>query len=270
MGYEIIEGDCVDVMGGMDAESVHAVVTSPPYDNLRTYEGTCEWNQSVWEMVLEEMYRVLVPGGVAVWVVGDATVNGSETGTSFAQAIYAKSVGFNIHDTMIWNKGGFTATGSLRVRYASVFEYMFVFSKGKPRVFNPIKDRKTKNPGVVCAQGTLRQPDGSFRTRTPFKPRPAKSQRFNIWKVPGACYKKDRSGHPAPMPTSIAHDHIISWTNPGDIVLDPFAGGGTTGVACAETDRDFIGIEKVPEYADLARNRIEAAMPQGVANELAV
>jgi len=265
MGYEIIEGDCVDVMRGMDAESIHAVVTSPPYDNLRTYEGTCDWNRSVWEAVFDEMYRVLVPGGVAVWVVGDATVNGSETGTSFAQAIHAKSVGFNIHDTMIWNKGAFTATGSLRVRYASVFEYMFVFSKGKPRVFNPIRDRKTKHFGSVASQSTIRQSDGSLKRGSPFKPTPRYSQRFNIWKVPGASSKKDRSGHPAPMPTSIARDHIISWTDPGDTVLDPFAGGGTTGVACAENGRDFIGIEKVPEYADLARNRIDAAMPQGVA-----
>ena len=267
MGYEIIEGDCVDVMGGMDAESVHAVVTSPPYDNLRTYEGTCDWNQSVWEMVLEELYRVLVPGGVAVWVVGDATVNGSETGTSFAQAIYAKSVGFNIHDTMIWSKSDPMPLSHRR--YEQQFEYMFVFSKGKPRVFNPIKDRKAKNPGVVST-GSVRNADGSLRPKNTLSTVPDFLPRFNIWKVPGACHKKDISGHPAPMPTSIAHDHIISWTNPGDIVLDPFAGGGTTGVACAETGRDFIGIEKVPEYADLARNRIEAAMPQGVANELAV
>jgi DNA modification methylase len=258
MSHKVIHGDCREVMAGMDAESIHAVVTSPPYDNLRTYEGTCDWNRSVWEGVFDEMYRVLVPGGIAVWVVGDATVNGSETGTSFAQAIYAKSVGFNIHDTMIWNKGAFTATGSLRVRYASVFEYMFVFSKGKPRVFNPIRDRKTKHEGKTVSQSSVRQSDGSMKKHSPFKPIPKYSQRYNIWNQT-AARGSDRAGHPAPMPISIARDHIISWTNPGDIVLDPFAGGGTTGVACVETDRNFVGIEKVAEYIEIARARIASA-----------
>lgn len=264
MSYEIIVGDCVDVMRGMDDDSVDLTVTSPPYDNLRTYEGTCEWSRDVWENALSELYRITKTGGVVVWVVGDATVNGSETGTSFRQAIHAQDIGFRIHDTMIWNKGGFTATGSLSVRYASVFEYMLVFSKGKPRVFNPIKDRKAINPGVIST-GPVRQNDGTFKRMNERKPRPKYGQRFNIWRVAGACKKDDRSGHPAPMPISIAQDHIVSWSNEGDTVFDPFTGGGTTGVAALRTGRKFIGVEKVEEYAQLARDRIEAATPQGVA-----
>src|SRR4051812_9404063 len=149
-------------MKSISNSSIDLIVTSPPYDNLRTYNDTLfDWNENKWMSVIEELYRVVVDGGVVVWVVGDATIEGSETGTSFKQALYFKECGFKIHDTMIWNKGRFSAVGALKTRYAPVFEFMFIFVKAKLKTFNPIKDRKNLVSGVMS--GNIRQVDGSFK-----------------------------------------------------------------------------------------------------------
>ena len=146
--------DCLEGMKQIPDNTIDLVITSPPYDNLRTYDIDLDWGEHIWKPVIQELFRIVKEGGVVVWVVGDATINGSETGTSFRQALYFKEVGFNIHDTMIWEKPTFTATGTLQIRYADVFDYMFIFSKGKPKTFNPIKDRTTK--GIRKKNGTVR------------------------------------------------------------------------------------------------------------------
>jgi site-specific DNA-methyltransferase (adenine-specific) len=249
--------DCLEGLKRIPDNSVDLTVTSPPYDNLRTYNGNnALWGEHVWKAVIQDLYRVTKDGGVVVWVVGDATIKGSETGTSFKQTLWAKDCGFNLHDTMIWKKQTFTDTGSLQVRYAGVFEYMFIFSKGKPKTFNPIKDRPTKG-GVKKKHGTIRQADGST------KPQPSlgkvysnkTAQRFNVWEINTEVSNKKRC-HPAQFPEEIAHDHILSWSNEGDTVLDPFMGSGTTAVACINTNRKFIGIELEPEYCEIANKRI--------------
>lgn len=245
-------GDNVTIMRlGIATESVQLTVTSPPYDNLRTYNGFT-WD---FEGVARELYRVTKPGGVVVWVVADATVNGSETGTSFRQALYFKECGFNLHDTMIWNKGGFSAVGALQTRYAPVFEYMFVFVKGHLEVFNPIKDKPNKNAGKPLA-GTVRNANG---TRKPMSNQGKIlgdfGQRFNVWEMPAEMSNTNR-GHPGIFPEALARDHILSWSNPGDTVLDPFLGSGTTGKMALLNDRNFIGIEISPEYLELARKRM--------------
>ena len=247
---KLYTGDNVSVMRQQVTDnSVQLTVTSPPYDNLRTYNGFT-WD---FEALARELYRVTKPGGVVVWVVADATVNGSETGTSFRQALYFKECGFNLHDTMIWLKPTFTAVGALKIRYAPVFEYMFVFSKGTVGVFNPLKDRTNKSAGTKNS-ATVRQADGSIR---PGSCRgtviPPMGQRFNVWEMPGD--NTDR-GHPGIFPEALARDHILSWSNPGDTVLDPFLGSGTTGKMALLNDRNFIGIEISPEYLEIARKRM--------------
>jgi DNA modification methylase len=252
---KIICGDSAIMLLTLEPESVDLTVTSPPYDNLRTYNGyTFDF-----ETIARELYRVTKPGGVVVWVVGDETDGGTETGESFRQALYFKSLGFNIHDTMIWNKGGFSAVGSLAVRYAPVFEYMFVLSKGLPKTFNPLKDRKTLNAGKLV-YGTVRNADGSMKpvTNNGGKRVAAYSQRFNIWDIDPV--KDNRADdHPAPFPEVLARDHILSWSNPGDLVLDPFAGSGTTLKMAKETGRNYIGIEISPDYCKLIEKRIAGA-----------
>ena len=259
MKANLILGDCLEKMAEIPDGSVDLTVTSPPYDNLRSYNG-CEWNGDIWRGVIENLYRVTADGGVVVWIVGDATIKGSETGTSFRQALWAMDCGFNLHDTMIWEKSAcrFPETN----RYYPIFEYMFIWSKGKPKSSNLICDRKNKYAGTAV-HGTVREKDDSLRQTSALRlgiDRKIKEYgvRFNVWKLNEEKNSKD-FGHPAMFPKQIAMDHIISWSNEGDIVLDPFMGSGTTGVACKNLNRDFIGIELDPGYFEIAKQRIEAA-----------
>lgn len=246
---EIIQGDCVEVMRGMPSNSVDMVLTSPPYDNLRNYKGY----SFDFEATAQEILRVLKPGGVCVWVVGDATIKGSETGTSFRQALYFKEIGMNLHDTMIYLKDqmAFPDTN----RYYQAFEYMFVLSKGKPKTINLIADKINKSFGRFVDKTGCRNPDGTLRKTKSGTGNPIKQKgiRWNYW----LAYNQQRGiGHPATFPLSLAKDHILSWSNEGDTVLDPFLGSGTTLLAAQELGRNGIGIEISEEYCEIARKRL--------------
>ena len=254
---QIIHGDCLEELKKLPADCVDLVVTSPPYDNLREYGGS-KWGFDIFRPIADELVRVIKPGGVIVWVVGDATIKGSETGSSFRQVLYFKDAGLNLHDTMIWEKG--TSPFQHKNRYISAFEYMFILSKGAPKTVNLIMDRKNKWAGTK-AHGTDRQKDGTTRPMSAVRlcnGRTIKDYgaRLNIWSV--SPVKTNDSGHPAPFPEGLAGDHIWSWTNPGDLVLDPFMGSGTTGKMAKALDRKFIGIELNAEYVEIARRRIGA------------
>ena len=260
MTYELHHGDCLEVMKNIPDGSVDLTVTSPPYDNLRSYNGNNKlWNQTVWECVIEELYRVTKDGGVVVWIVGDATIKGSETGTSFKQVLCAKEIGFRLYDTMIWRKPHTGAIGNLNA-YENVFEYMFVFSKGKPKSTNIIKDKPNKRAGELQS-GSMRKIDGTVKKDNKgygSKKIESYGRRHNVWDINPV--KNNRGGkHPAPFPIQLAHDHIISWSEEGDLVLDPFVGSGTTGVACLNTNRNFIGIELDETYFNIAKERINNA-----------
>jgi site-specific DNA-methyltransferase (adenine-specific) len=248
---KIYNMDCVEGMRILPDESVDLTVTSPPYDNLRKYTGF-EWD---FEATAKELYRVTKQGGVVVWIVADATIKGSETGTSFRQALHFMDCGFNLHDTMIWEKPTFTATGSLKVRYAPVFEYMFVFSKGKPKSFNPIKDKGNKHFGTVF-YGTVRTRDGETKRLSKACETKRFGQRHNVWHMSPCNSSKERCGHPAPFPEQLANDHIISWSNEGDTVLDCFMGSGTTAKMAKLNNRNYIGFEISKEYCEIAEQRI--------------
>lgn len=257
----LMHGDCLEQIKTLADNSVDLTVTSPPYDDLRSYGGQPAFSFEVFKGFAHALTRVTKPGGVIVWVVGDQVVGGSETGSSFRQALYFKdNCGLRIHDTMIYEKSCFSFP--MNTRYHQLFEYMFVFSKGSPKTFNPIKDRPNKYAGKNLTN-TERQRDGTLK---PISDRDAAkkfadfSMRWNIWRYkvgnghmgePGMSYK-----HPAMFPLSLAIDHIKSWSNNGDTVLDPFMGSGTTGVACEKLGRDFIGIEREAEYLEIARRRI--------------
>lgn len=250
----LMQGDCLERMREVPHNSIDLTVTSPPYDNLRTYNGNNEmWNEGVWRDVIKNLYLRTKPGGVVVWVVGDATVKGSETGTSFKQALWAMECGFNLHDTMIYSKPNFSAVGALKVRYAPVFEYMFIWSKGKTKTFNPIKDKPNKAHGQHRSNPQIRGKGGRIIYNKPCTIGEF-GQRYNIWE-----YSPNAKGlHPAPFPDALAEDHIKSWSNEGDLVFDPFLGSGTTGIAAKNLDRDFIGIELDEEYFRIAKERIDA------------
>lgn len=252
-------GDCIDLMRELPDKSIDMVLTSPPYDTLREYGNNSNFR---YEETIPELYRVVKDGGVVVWIVGDETVDGDESGSSFRQALFFKDTGFKLNDTMIWNKGGFTATGALPHRYGQVFEYMFIFTKGKAKTFNPIKDRPNKGCGKRRQTGTIREKDGTtVPMRGRLKISPPFGQRFNVWNVFPEMSSKNRTGHPAQFSEQIARDHILSWSNEGDMVLDPFVGGGTTLKVCRLTNRNGIGFEINPDYESLIKNSCLSHMP---------
>jgi len=252
----VYEGDCLEIMHYIPDSTIDMVLTSPPYDNLRTYNESLDWGEHVWKPVIKTLFRIVKDGGVCVWIVGDATIKGDETGTSFRQALYFKKAGFNLHDTMIWNKGNFTAVGALRTSYAPVFDYMFVLTKGKIKTFNPIKDRKNKSFGEVF-HNSIRQKDGSIRDGCGkgLKTIAEFGQRHNIWEIPPEKDNNKRL-HPAIFPEKLVHDHIISWSNEGDIILDPFAGSGTVGKMAKRLNRKYILLEKEPEYIEIIKKNM--------------
>ena len=245
---KIYNENCLETMARMQDGFIDLTVTSPPYDNLRKYNGY----SFDFESIAKELYRVTKDGGVVVWIVGDATIKGSETGTSFKQALFFKECGFKLHDTMIWNKGGFTAVGALKTRYAQVFEYMFVFVKGKLKTFNPLKDRLTKNQTGTFLKNK-RLSDGTMGEVGKYVQRNKYGQRFNIWKLANT----DRSKHPAIFPEQLAKDHIISWSNEKDLIYDCFMGSGTTAKMAILNNRNYIGSEMSIEYCDIAEQRIK-------------
>ena len=244
----IYNEDCLQGMRRMEAESVDLTVTSPPYDNLRTYNGYC----FDFENIARELYRVTKQGGVVVWVVGDATIDGDETGNSFRQALFFKKIGFRLNDTMIWQKPNPFPTMQ-HPRYCQQFEYMFVFSKGKVAKFNPIMV-----PCVKAGQqynSTTREKNGGNPTRK-FKAFTIHDEKVsgNVWEIGVA---QEKTGHPAIFPEKLAADHIRSWSNEGDIVLDPFMGSGTTAKVARALGRHYIGFEISAEYCDIIRKRLE-------------
>ena len=256
---ELINDDCLIALTKLDENSVDLTVTSPPYDNLRTYNGNnAQWGEHVWKSVIEELYTVTKQGGVVVWVVGDATIKGSETGTSFKQALWAKECGFNLHDTMIYQKDNPPPVGG-STRYYQHFEYMFVWSKGTPQTFNAStspRRNKWNDKRTERVKGFTRDKDGNFVKKKVSLVGDVKIG--NVWKyvVGGGISVEYGTGHPAPFPEKLAHDHIISWSNEGDIVLDPFMGSGTTGKMAKQLGRNFIGIELDKDYYEIAKKRM--------------
>ncbi len=241
-------GDCLEVMKEIPDGVIDLTVTSPPYDDLRTYNGY----SFDFENIAKELYRITKEGGVVVWVVADATKNGSETGTSFRQALYFMSIGFNLHDTMLYMKNQIVPL--THNRYEQAFEYMFVFTKGRLATFNPILE-KCKMEGEVKTKRTFYKNASQNIPTLGNKNGKVKQfkQKSNAW-----FYSKSKTvkGHPAQFPLALARDHIKSWSNEGDLVFDPFGGSGTTACAAIETNRKWVTCEISEEYANLAVKRI--------------
>ncbi len=256
---QIIEGNCIEIMQQFDDDSIDLTVTSPPYDDLRNYKGYV----FPFEEIAQALYRITKPGGVVVWVVADATIEATETGTSFKQALYFKEIGFNLHDTMIFRKKN-PIPQIYRKRYNNEFEYMFVFSKGVVKTHNPIMV-DCLHAGLELNGTTYKNYSKNEQIREKLA-KPVKNQKIkgNIWEYVVGKKQEDQEakGHPAPFPCELVRDHIISWTNPGDIVLDPMSGSGTTPRVAYELERNYIGIDISQEYCELARQRVKSIEKQ--------
>ena len=250
---KIYNENCLETMAKMPDNFIDLTVTSPPYDGLRTYNGY----SFPFEDIAKELFRITKDGGVVVWVVGDATKNGSESGTSFRQALYFKEIGFNLHDTMIYAKNSYMPL--THNRYEQQFEYMFVFSKGKPKTFKPIMI-----PSLTA--GTKRNRGGSKANENTYAERlrdektivNAEKQKPNIWFYDVG--KNDKTKHNAPFPEQLANDHIISWSNENDLIYDPFMGSGTTAKTAILNNRNWIGSEISNEYCNIVEERIKKSV----------
>ena len=258
----LIVGNCVDVLRSWSPDIIRLTVTSPPYDKLRDYKGY----EFPFEEIADELYRVTAPGGVVVWVVGDR-INGGRSLTSFRQAIYFQEIGFSAHDIMIYQKKNTPFTRSNA--YTNAYEMMFVMSKGKPATFNPLKVPTQRHGLEMLPHNKL--PDGI--NKKTLKALKKEKTRTNIWSyavgLGGTTNDKIAFQHPAVFPEKLAEDHIKSWSNPGDVVLDPMCGSGTTGKMALLNDREFIGIDISAEYIEIARQRLgESGLPAIVQHHL--
>ena len=261
---KIICGDHLEVTKYIPDNSIHLTVTSPPYDDLRDYKGY----YFDYKKLIPELFRITSQGGVVVWVVGDMVKNGSETGTSFRQALFFMECGFNLHDTMIYQK---IPQYPESIRYYQNFEYMFVFSKGKPRSINLIEDRINKTYEKII-YGQERKKDGKLIPKSGTgKKINLYGIRYNIWKyIIGKNNTKDNIAyyHPAIFPDLLAYDHIRSWSNEGDIILDPMCGSGTTCKVAKNNGRRYIGIDCCEKYCEISRERCDNNfLFEGVADE---
>jgi site-specific DNA-methyltransferase (adenine-specific) len=257
--------NCLDGLREVPDGIVDLTVTSPPYDNLRSYQGTSVWNTEFFHELAPELFRVTKQGGVLVWIVGDATIKGSETGSSFRQALRFMESGFRLHDTMIYSKLGFVYPETNR--YYPAFEYMFILSKGKPKTASLIADRPNLRAGERIT-GTERHANGYTQPKSAVRKGVTRNikafgVRSNIWTYSGGSGKTTRDSfafaHPAMFPEKLAEDHILSWSMPGDLVLDPFLGSGTTAKMALLNGRRYLGYEINSEYYSIALRRIAAA-----------
>lgn len=259
--YNLILGDCIEEMQELIKNNIKVdlTVTSPPYDNTRDYDGTLTWDFDTFKKVADLLYEITADGGVVIWVVNDSVIKGSESGTSFRQALYFKEIGFNLHDTMIYQKANYIPL--THNRYEQTFEYMFCLSKGRPKTFNPIKV-PCKNAGKIETYGGKRRHvlDVNQAMRSPEETTymATKETKYhpNIFTYTVGGQK---TGHPAVFPDKLAEDQIISWSNESDLVFDPFMGSGTTGKMAILNNRNFIGIEKVEKYYSISLDRIKEA-----------
>lgn len=259
---KIYNCNCLEGLKQLDDNSVDLTVTSPPYDNLRSYVdkntgNECEWNFEVFKPIAQELYRVTKKGGVVVWIVGDACIDNGETGSSFRQALYFQELGFKIHDTMIYEKNSSSFPAKLTSkRYSQIFEYMFVFSKGKIRGdLKLIADKRNKWAGWTnWGEHSQYDAAGNLVKTQNIKPIAEFSLRTNIWKYPVSF--NDKTGHPAVFPEKLAEDHILSWSNEGETVLDPFMGSGTTAKMAMLNHRNYIGFEINSSYYEKSLERV--------------
>ncbi len=250
----IFNQDCLLGLRNIEKNSIDLTVTSPPYDSIREYNNSSVWNFDVFKNIAYELYSVTKPGGVIVWVVADSTTNGSESCTSFKQALFFKeNLGLSLYDTMIYRKKN--PPPKTHRRYEQAFEYIFVFSKGRPKTFNPImvpckyEGKKTSSTFYQNSHSNL--PSHKHND----KPVSASKQHENIWEY--AVGREERGlNHPAVFPIKLAEDQILSWSNVGDLILDPFIGSGTTAIAAINTGRHYIGYEVDKEYFNICCKRI--------------
>jgi len=255
---KIFCGEAAEVMRSFPDESIDMVFTSPPYGTVRSYNGY-KFN---FQEIAIELTRILKPGGVIAWNEADTIVNGSKTLTPSKHALYfSEECGLKVHDEMIYEKNSCSFPAKRNgLRYSNVYEEVFILSKGKPKSVNLICDKRNRCYGEKgFGMASQRRKNGDL-VKYERKPTPKFSPRDNIWRVfTGKGYSSkdsNASKHPAISPDLLVLDHIRTWSNEGDIILDPMAGSGTTCVMAKALKRQYVGIEISDEYCQLINERL--------------
>jgi len=256
---KITNGNCKKVLAKFGDDTIDLVITSPPYDDLRDYTNDEKWNFKLFQEIAKQLFRIMKPGGIVVWVVGDKVTNGNKSLTSYRQALYFQEIGFNIFDVIIYEKTG--SGPPHKNRYFNTYEHMFVLSKGLPKTINLLKDKENKwANSETYGNVTRREKDGTLTDKGK-KTVNELGVRTNIWKYAngkGFSTKDDVAyQHPAIFPEKLVQDHILSWSNEDDIILDPFGGSGTVAKVATQLKRRWISIEISKEYCALAKKRIK-------------
>jgi site-specific DNA-methyltransferase (adenine-specific) len=250
----IYHENCLETLGRLPDDMIDMTITSPPYDDLREYNG---YHFPVQD-IAAALYDKTKPGGVVIWVVGDRTVNGGETLTSFRHALTFQETGFKVHDTMLYVKNN-PIPSDCGKRYRQCFEYMFCFAKGQPKTFNPITE-PTKSAGTkikafrITERGRGNVPDEDIGRQIKTERKAGNIFTYNV----GTSSSQDRVAfnHPAIFPEKLVEDQIRTWTDTGDVVYDPFMGSGTTAKVAHLLDRKWLGSEISEEYVNLANERL--------------
>ena len=230
-------------MNQLPDECVHLMVTSPPYNVSKEYDQDLSLKEylSMLKQVWQETYRVLVPGG-------RACINVANLGRKPYIPLHAfiieqmLSIGFLMRGEIIWDKAASASPSTAWGSWLSasnpvlrdVHEYILIFSKTGFR--RPKGDR----------ENTIQKEDFLDWTKS-------------VWTFPAVQARK--IGHPAPFPVELPHRCIQLYTYKGDVVLDPFAGSGTTCLAALQDDRVYVGYETEKDYCLLAEERIKGEKP---------
>jgi DNA modification methylase len=253
----LLLGDCRELIEGVGA--VDAVVTSPPYAQQRDYGAKI----GDWRALVCGAITSIVDAGSTQVLVNLGLVHRDGEVVPYWQSLIddMRAVGWRHFGWYVWDQGP-GLPGDWNGRLAPSHEWIFHFNRSavKPNKIVPCthagKSRGTKS-GLRGANGIIAVWSADDLTTQPYR-------------IADSVIRTDRhkhvggieSGHPAIFPVSLPHELIQSFTQPGDAVCDPFAGSGTTGVACARLGRRFIGIEIEERYFDIACRRIEAAQAQ--------
>lgn len=246
----IYNENCLATLDRLQDGLIDMTLTSPPYDDLRDYNG---YHFPV-EEIASKLFAKTQDGGVVIWVVGDRTVKGDETLSSFKHAFAFKEAGFRVHDTMIYAKNN-PIPSDCGKRYRQCFEYMFCFSKGQPKTFNPIT--KSIKQEKAFKSFRITKVGRNDLDHDHIAPKERKVNNIFFYNV-GTSSSKDKIAfrHPAIFPEQLAEDQIRTWTNEGDVVYDCFMGSGTTAKSAELLGRRWFGSEISEEYVTIANERL--------------
>lgn len=258
--YILWNGDAADLLAELErAEKVDLVVTSPPYNLGKEYESRTSFAKYLlWqEKLIERVCKVVKPTGSICWQVGNYVDNGEIIPLDIAlHPIFAK-FGMKLRNRIVWKFGhGFHS----KRRFSGRYEVILWYTKSDSYRFNLDAVRiPSKYPGKRHYKG----PNVGKFSSNPLGKNPEDIWEYpdEVWDIPNVKSNHiEKTNHPCQFPVGLVERLLLALSEPGALVLDPFTGVGSTGVACALHGRRFLGAEVDQRYIEIAEKRIEAAL----------